>query len=220
MKPSVYVFIILVFSTLWSCSPKILVGAYSAYTDNETHPVETTIHILPEKKIQISRLNDQGEFYGEGTYQIRGNQLVVNFEEVKTVRGEYEFSELEVNYVDAFMYKIIAQASQDLFGAIVYVIDRQGHLVKDNTIKHNGVSVLKVPKSAIIDHISVSAPGYYPLEIPISEPGSKNIEIYLEKDQKKYIPEGTLEIYDIESLGKTISFLKDGIKYNYKGNLE
>jgi hypothetical protein len=197
---------------LWSCSPKILQGTYTSETESEIQSQETTIVVLPKKKVKVTHKTGQGEFYGEGTYQINGNDLVITFNEVEGSSGEYEMYNLEVNYVDAFMYKVFAQASQNLFGATVYVIDKQGYLVKRNTIKENGISNLEVPKNAIIDHISISASGYYPLKIPITEPGSKKIEIYLEEDVRKYIPKGTQEVYKIDKTGEIISLTRDEIK--------
>lgn len=198
-------------STLWSCSPKILQGTYTSDSESKVQSQETTIVVLPKKKVKVTQRTDQGEVYGEGTYEVKGNDLIITFNEVEASNGEYEIYNLEVNYVDAFMYKVFAQASQNLFGATVYVIDKEGYLVKSNTIKENGISNLEVPKNAIIDHIAISASGYYPLKIPITEPGSKKIEIYLEEDVRKYIPEGTQEVYKIDKTREIISLTRDEI---------
>ena len=207
-----YIFLLVAFS---SCtSKKILTGTYSNSLNNVVQFEGSNIEFLDHRRVKVNHWSDTGELYGEGTYNQKGNKLIIKFKELNIPQGEYILSELDVNYIDAFIYQVEA-ISQNLFGAMVYAIDKDGKIIHSNTIKQEGVGVLKVPKTSVINLIRISAFGYNTLDIPIEKQGSKKVEIYLEDNFKKFIKGGTKEVYKIESNEQKIILKKGNITYRY-----
>ena len=207
-----YILLIVAFS---SCtSKKILTGTYSNSLDNVVQFEGSNIELLDHRKVRVNHWSDTGEFYGEGTYSQKGNKLIIKFRELNISQGEYILSELDVNYIDAFIYQVEA-ISQDLFGAMIYAIDKDGKIIHSNTIKQEGIGVLKVPKASVINLIRIAAFGYATLDIPIEKQGSKKVEIYLEDNFKKFIKGGTKEVYKIESNEQKILLKKGNITYRH-----
>ena len=205
-----YILLLVAFS---SCnSSRILTGTYSNRIENVVQFEGSNIELLDNRKVKVNHWSDTGELYGEGTYTQKGNKLIIKFKDLNIPQGEFILSELDVNYIDANIYQV-EPISQELFGALIYAIDNEGKIIHSNTIKQEGVGVLKAPKSSIIKLIRVSAFGYNTLDIPIEKQGSKKVEIYLENNFKKFIKGGTKEVYKIESDQQKIKLIKGNSIY-------
>ncbi len=206
----IYLFLIFI-----SCSRSTFsAGTYETYAENAVLMVGNTLQLKADKTFDLKHWSDDisGNKKGMGKYEIKGNQLVLNFEDYPNQESgihqkELSFGSTQDGYT--YQFKVVDKNKKPLLGVNITCYNAENQLISGGTTNVSGTLSMVLSQKKHPHKISLSYLGFEEMEIDLSEnPASKVFEVNL-AETTRYYKEGEQKTYEFKARKGGLLTLKE-----------
>jgi len=173
------------------CGPKILDGTFKTPLPEEGVLFSGDIyHFFDSNRVEVTHWSDDisSGKYGEGTFELDGKKLNINFDDVPPRNPFYSEKDTTSGNKDiiAYLFNLINKKNEPLIGVTISAFDENGNEINYTTSNPHGYAKMEIPARKKLITVNFTYTGFEDVVFQSNNEQSKDLTILMPAIREEY----------------------------------